>query len=93
MKNSETKKKGYPHKIPRDYLKAIADKLHRMNPSMPIVENTITDVWISGHNIGYERKQGELLKFKNTRKKTINDEWNEFKDLTEDIIHSKNLKT
>ena len=88
--SKKKKKKKFPHLVSVDYLGAVADKLHGMNPSKQIVLNTITDVWKEGYNRGYQRRQDEIVRFRQKRDKSIETEFNKFKDELDDMIYIKN---
>ena len=92
-KKKKTKRARYPHKLPTEYLEAVADKLHGMNPTKPIVYNTITDVYKDGYNNGYTRRQEETVRFRQKQNQRLEADWKKHMDEIDDLIHEKsNLK-
>lgn len=91
---SKKKRKGpkrpkYPHLIRKDYLIGVADRLHGMNPTKEIVFNTVLDVWKEGYNSGYNRRQEEMMRFRQKSNKRFEDEFNDFRDFLSDMITVK----
>ena len=83
-KKKKTKLIRHPHVIPKDYLIGVSDRLHGMNPSKPIVLNTITDVWKEGYNDGYQRRQDEITRFKQKQKDGLEKDFKIFMDELDD---------
>lgn len=77
-------------KIPVDYLSAVADQIHKTNPSKQIIFNTIKDVFIVAFEKGWERREEAYRWFRDKRTKRETDAFNEFKDSLDDFIHSNN---
>ncbi len=88
-KKKKNKKPKYPHVIRKDYLVAVAERLHSVNPTKGIVFNTILDVWKEGYNSGYNRKVQEVMRFREKQNKHFCDEFKQFKDYLDDRIHDK----
>ena len=77
------------HALPKDYLTAMADKIHQMNPSRDITFNAFKDVFCSGYNRGYNRKGLESLFFRKRRNARYVSEWKEIRDYLDDKLHTK----
>ena len=88
-KKKKSKRKKYPHLLKTDYLIALADKLHQINPTEAIILNTLKDVYSTGYTAGYLRKHDEIVRFRQKQEKHMNDEFNIFKDELDDLIHEK----
>jgi len=91
-KIKKPKRAKYPHVLKTDYLIALSDKLHQMNPTKEIIFNTIRDVYSTGYSAGYQRKHEEVVRFRQKQKQHIESEFKKFKDDLDDIIHIKNIK-
>ena len=88
-KKRKKKRAKYPHVIKTDYLVALSDKLHQMNPTKEIIFNTLKDVYSTGYTCGYSRKHEEVVRFRQKKELHFNEEWNKFKDEIDDEIHKK----
>jgi hypothetical protein len=78
-----------PYAMPTMYLEAVADSLHRQNPTKAIVLNTLKDVWTKAYSEGYTRKGEDMKFFKEKRDKCIKHDFNKIKDQLDDSIHIK----
>jgi len=76
-------------KIPNDYLLALADKIHRINPTRDIVYNTLKEVWCVCYDTAYQRCIDDFNYRKNKRNKHISDDFKKIKDEIDDKIHNK----
>ena len=79
-----------PVTLPRDYLMAIADDLHRTNPNKEIIYNTLVDLYWHTFDKGYKRRISDARFFREKQEKAFQREWKEQKDLIDDTIHNKN---
>ena len=78
------------HSVPKSYLMSVADALHRTNPSLEIIYNTLKDVYEVSYNDGYTRRITDAKVFKDKQDTRTLSEWNSIKDTIDDEIHSKN---
>lgn len=83
------KRRDRRYKLPTDYILSVADKLHRVNPSLEITYNTLVDVYTTGYEDGYERKGEDVTWFTSVQKKHMDEDFNAFKDMLDDAIHNK----
>ena len=88
-KKNKKKVPKRPHVLKLEYLKALADRLVKVNPSMNIMLNTLKDVYRTAYTEGYDRRQEDILYFKRKQQKHITDDWNKTKDEIDDLIHEK----
>jgi len=91
MGNKKQKNKitRQPAKIPMNYIEAIADKIHSMNPTKTILINTLKEFAQSLMSRGYIRRIDDGNYFRIKREKHITIDWNKEKDAIDDIIHNK----
>jgi hypothetical protein len=80
-------KRGF--KFPTEFINALADRLHRINPTKAIVYNTLKDVYCKADTIGYTRCQDDRRFFKDKQSQEFEKDWNKFKDEIDDLIHVK----
>jgi hypothetical protein len=78
-----------PHTLPKDYLIALADKLHRMNPSKAIIFNTLRSLYCKGFTEGYLDSRADQSWFKARQEQHIKESWDKEKDKLDDLIHTK----
>ncbi len=78
-----------PYTVPMAYLEAVADNLHRQNPTKTIVLNTVKDIWAKAYADGYARKGEDGLFFKNKREQAMKADFDAFKDQIDDMVHQK----
>jgi len=81
-----------PHVLPKDYLLALADKIHMQNPSRVIIFNTFLDIYCKAYTEGYSRRIDDSRYFKDKQEKSLQSAWNKEKDSLDDLIHNKNGK-
>jgi hypothetical protein len=78
------------YKLPMTYITSIADKIHKLNPSMDILINILSEFYEVVYEKGYTRHQEDCNFFKAKRDKHIDDDFKLVKDQIDDEIHSKN---
>lgn len=89
MGKRKKKKNRFPHVLPIEYISAVADDLHRINPSKQIVFNTLVGVCKEVYNRGYTRRQEEITKFRQKRSQRMDSEFKLFQTYLDDMIHDK----
>lgn len=92
MTKNKSPKRGKP-KIPYDYLLAVSDRLHEINPSKEIVFNTIKSVWRDGYGRGYLRRIDDSNYFQTCRKRHLKESFDDIKDKLDDEIHNKPINS
>jgi len=75
--------------IPTDYLLALADKIHRINPTKAIVFNTLKEVYCVAYEDGYIHCQEDCKFFKDKQNKHFSDDFKKELDGIDDRIHPK----
>ena len=83
------KRTGKGYKIPKEYLEALADRLHSTAPTKEIIYNAISDLYELAYTKGYGRRINDAKKFKDLQEKHFLEEWNKEKDAIDDLIHAK----
>jgi len=81
-----------PYVIPRDYLEAVADSIHRTNPTKEIIVNTLVDVYSTCFEKCYERFIADNNFRRAKEDQRFEADWKKFKDEVDDRIHIKNIK-
>ena len=76
--------------LPTAYLLAVADNLHKMNPTKEIIYNTLKEVASICIEKGYYLRQQQMIKFKSQQEKHAQEDWNKVQDELDDMIHEKN---
>jgi uncharacterized protein (DUF2384 family) len=89
---SKPKKKNEPvakraHKLPMDYITAVADRIHCTAPGEEIIRNTLVGVYTSAYAKGYSRAMADDKYRRTKRDARLADEWNRQRDLIDDIIN------
>jgi hypothetical protein len=84
------KRSDRKYNLPVTYITSIADKIHKLNPSMDILINILSEFYEVSYEKGYTRHQEDCNFLKAKREKHIADDWNTVKDKIDDEIHSKN---
>lgn len=75
--------------LPKEYLMAVADKLHRLNPTKEIIYNTLLEVSGLIYEKGYTKRWDDFLWFKQKQEKHFEEEYGQFLDFLDDLSHSK----
>ena len=75
--------------LPKDYLLSQADKLHRQNPTLQIVYNTLRDVYETAADKFYQRAIADNKFFRDARKRAMKDSFDKEITAIEDRIHGK----
>ena len=78
--------------IPNDYLLAVAENIHKTNPSKAIVFNTLKEVYCVTGNRVYQKALDDTKFFKNRQEQHFKEYWDGIKDRIDDIIHNKSNK-
>lgn len=78
------------HYVSREYLMALADKIHSMNPTKEIVYNSLKEVYELAYEKGYIRHIEDAKVFKNKMAAKIKAEFDNIRTSIDDEIHSKN---
>ena len=81
-----------PYIIPRDYLEAVADSIHRTNPTKEIILNTLVDFYSTCFEKVYERFISDNNFRRDKENQRFEADWKKFKDEIDDRIHTKNIK-
>jgi len=89
-KKKKVKRAKYPHVLKKDYLIALADKIHCTAPTEEIILNTLKDVYCTAYTCGYQRKQDEIVRFRQKQKQHFDQEFKKFMDFLDDKVHDKN---
>jgi hypothetical protein len=89
MKKNNKEPRRYPHVIPIDYLKDLAQQLCKNDISDSIAFNVLKDVYSLAYTRGYTRRQDESIRFKQQQESHLNDDFYKFKDELDDRIHEK----
>jgi hypothetical protein len=76
--------------LPTAYLESVADQLWRTNPSKEIIYNTLVDVATVMFTKGFDRKQQDVINFRQKQERHMETEFKKFCDQLDDMIHSKN---
>jgi hypothetical protein len=76
-------------KLPKEFLLALADRIHRINPTKAIVYNTLKDVYCRAYEIGYTKRMDDANFFREAQAKAFEKDWNAFKDSVDDMIFEK----
>ena len=90
MGKKKKKRPIRPHDWKEDYLVALADKLHKVNPSQRLILNTLKDVASTFYTSAYERRICDSARFRAKHDKTVEDNWKKEQDHIDDLIHEKN---
>lgn len=90
-KNEKSVKRGKPT-IPKDYLLAVSDRIHKTSPTVEIIYNTVRAVWSDGYGRGYLRCLNDQKVFRDARKRRIKQTFDNIKTNIDDEIHNKNSK-
>lgn len=83
------KRSNRKYTIPRDFIVAVAESIHSVNPTLEIIINTLADFYSVAFWRGYERKESDIKYFKEKQDKRITEDWNKIEDQIDDEIHSK----
>ena len=86
------KRKVRPYTIPRDYLEAVADSIHRTNPTKEIIVNTLVDVYSTCFEKCYERFIADNNFRRDKEDQRFEADWKKFKDEVDDRIYDKSHK-
>jgi hypothetical protein len=76
--------------IPRDYLLALADKIHKINPTKTIVFNTLKEVYCVAVVNTYQKVIEDKKFFKDRQERDFKEYWDGLQDYIDDVIHKKN---
>jgi hypothetical protein len=69
------------------YCKSLADKIHKINPTLVQVEKALFDVWDSAYDAGYQDRVLDEKKRKDFGEKRFLQLMNQLRDRIEDKIH------
>lgn len=86
------KRKVRPYTIPRDYLEAVADSIHRTNPTKEIIVNTLIDVYSTCFEKCYERFITDNSIRRAKKEQRFEADWKKFKDEVDDLVNNKPKK-
>jgi len=78
-----------PYVIPRDYLEAVADSIHRTNPTKEIILNTLIDVYSTCFEKCYERFIADNSFRRLKTEKRFEADWKKFKDEVDDRVNNR----
>ena len=81
-----------PYTIPRDYLEAVADSIHRTNPTKEIILNTLIDVYSTCFEKCYDRFIADNSIRRAKTEKRFEADWKVFKDHVDDLVNNKPKK-
>jgi hypothetical protein len=84
------KRANRKYTLPSAYLESVTDQLWRTNPSKEIIYNTLVDVATIMFTKGFDRKQQDIINFRQKQQRHMDAEFNAFKDFLDDQIHCKN---
>ena len=88
-KQTESPPKKKRHLIPKEYLLAVADRLHSTIPTKEITYNTVKDIWCDGYARGYLGRIDDGRHFRHAREADIKAEFDKIKDELDDELHEK----
>lgn len=72
----------------KDYCFIMADRIHKVNPSLRELENTLNDVYEKAYTDGYKDAHIDSKKLREARESLLKRGWNELRDAIEDKINS-----
>ena len=75
------------HKLPMDYIIAVADRIHSTNPTMQILENTLKEFYCTAYSNGYFARISDSKLFKEKQAISFKKEWDRVKTEIDDDIH------
>lgn len=88
---AEAKVKRSKPKIPIEYLEAVADRIHSMNPTKEITLNTIRAVWSDGYGRGYLRRIDDKRAFEDARNAKIKESFDSIITALDDELNEKQV--
>lgn len=89
-KNKNKKQKVFRgHRLPKDYLEAVSDRIFSTSPSLEIINNTLEGVYSIAYTKGYKRRIDEASNFKQWKEMKRKEDFDRFKDWLDDLIHQK----
>lgn len=74
------------HLIPKEYIFSVADRIHSINPSKDILNNTLKDMWKDGFVKGYLSRIEDNKYFNDKRNKRCKDSFDSIRTEFEDEI-------
>lgn len=77
------------HKLPMAYIEALADKIHREQPTKQIIINTLAEFAETLLTKGYTWCQSDDKFFRSKQEKAFESDWNNQRTLIDDLINSK----
>ena len=80
------------HKLPKDYIEALADKIHRTNPTKAILVNTLSEFAEELISKGYSWRISDSKFFKDKKVKHLKEDWDKEITAIEDEMFNKNGK-
>lgn len=80
------------HKLPKDYIEALATRIHETNPTKAILINTLSEFAEVLLSKGYSWRLSDSKFFKERQERHFKDSWNREKTKLEDLIYNKNGK-
>ena len=91
MKKDKEKKQKQDrrHKIPKEYIEAVSDRIHTTAPTLEIIENTLSGVYSLAYTRGYARRMEDAKAFKDYKKSVMARDFKLFQDFLDDEIHRK----
>jgi hypothetical protein len=78
-----------PYVVPLAYLEALADNLHRQNPTKVIVFNTLKELYCKVFEDCYARFTDDRLWWRANREKALKADFDKVKDEIDDMVHAK----
>ncbi len=77
------------HKISKDYIIAVADAIHKTNPTKEILINTLGEFAATIYPKAYFKRMSDEKFFRDKREKRFDREWKKELENIEDYIHPK----
>jgi len=79
--------------LPREYIYAIADNIHRCNATLKEITNTITSFGESIYDLAYTRALVGQKLFRDKKNKHFEDDWKNVLTTIDDVIHPNKIKS
>lgn len=78
--------------LPKEYILALADKIHQCNPTLKEIENTLTSFAEHIFDYAYTRSLMDQKLFRDKRNKHFEEDWKKELTLIDDLIHPNKPK-
>ena len=72
-----------------EYCKSLADKIHRINPTLIQVESAMHDLWAVVYKEGYREAISDIKNFRDCKEKILFNDFQRLRETIDDKIHQK----